>query len=66
MGYTSQLKLYRVFFQGKDHFFQSKTLAKKFGRDNGLMGVVVHRGPDHWRGESDGTSKQTASSKRGW
>ncbi len=64
MGYASQLKLYRVFFQGQDHFFQSKRRAKEFGRKHGLKGVVIHRGPDHWRDESDGTSKQTASSKR--
>ena len=66
MGYASQLKLYRVFFKGQDHFFQRKTEAKKFGLKHGLKGTVIHRGPDHWRGESDGTSKQTASSKRSW
>ncbi len=66
MGYASQLKLYRVSFQGQDHFFQRKTDAKEFARKHGLKGTVVHRGPDHWRGESDGTSKQTASSKAGW
>ncbi len=66
MGYASQLKLFRVVFQGQDHFFQSKRVAKEFGRKHGLKGVVVHRGPDHWRGPSDGTSKQTPSSKRGW
>ncbi len=49
MGYASQLKLFRVFFQGRDHFFQSKMAAKKFGHIKGLKGVVVHRGPDHWR-----------------
>ena len=63
MGYASQLKLFRVFFQGKDHYFQSKYAAKQFGRKHGLKGAVVHRGPDHQLGESDGTSKQTASSK---
>lgn len=64
MGYASQLKLYRVFFKGKDHFFQSKTLATEFGRKHGLKGTVVHRGPDHWRGESDGTSVQMVGKKR--
>ncbi len=66
MGYASQLKLYRVFFQGQDHFFDKKFEAKDFGRAHGLKGVVIHRGPDHWRGQSDGTSTRTASSKRGW
>lgn len=66
MGYNSQLKLFRVFFQGEEHFFQSKDAAKKFGQDKGLKGVVVHRGPDHYLGQSDGTSKRTRSSKRGW
>jgi hypothetical protein len=62
----NQLKLFRVFFKGEDHFFQSKQAAKEFGREHGLKGAVVHRGPDHWRGQSDGTSVQTKSSKRGW
>ena len=66
MGYASQLKLYRVFFREMDYFFQNKMLAKKFGREHGLKGTIVHRGPDHRRGESDGTSERTASSKRGW
>lgn len=65
MGYSSQLKLYRVFFQGQDHFFQSKMAAKEFGRKHGLKGMVVYRGPDHWRGQSDGTSTQTPSPKQG-
>ena len=60
------MKLFKVFFQGKDHFFSDKPAAKEFGRERGLKGVVVHRGPDHWRGESDGTSTQTPSSKVGW
>lgn len=66
MGYASQRRLFRVFFQGRNYFFQHKQLAKAFGQERGLMGVVVHRGPDHWRGESNGTSKKTRSSKRGW
>ena len=58
------LKLYRVSFKGQDHFFQNKMAAKEFGRENGLKGVVVHRGPAHNRGPSDGTSMQMKSSKR--
>ena len=65
MGYSSQLKLYRVFFQGRDHFFQRKTRAKEFACEHGLKGTVVHRGPDHWRGESDGTSVQMRG-KKSW
>lgn len=65
MGYASQLKLYRVNFKGQDHFFQRKTDAKAFGRKQGLKGVVVFRGPDHWRGESDGTSVQMRG-KKSW
>jgi hypothetical protein len=61
-----QRKLFRVFFGGRDHFFQNKEAAKKFGQINGLKGTVVYRGPDHWLGTSDGTSKQTRSTKRGW
>jgi hypothetical protein len=61
-----QRKLFRVFFQGQDHFFQNKEAAKKFAQDNGLKGVVVHRGPDHWRGTSDGTSKRTRGSRSTW
>lgn len=61
-----QLKLFRVFFKGQDHFFQDKQAAKNFGREQGLKGAVVHRGPDHWRGQSDGTSVQIKSSKRSW
>ena len=66
MGYASQLKLFRVFFKGRDHFFQHKIAAKKFGFTHGLKGMVVHRGPAHWRGQSDGTSNQTVSSKGRW
>jgi hypothetical protein len=46
------LKLFRVSFKGRDHFFQEKSAAKAFGREHGLKGAVVHRGPDHWRGPS--------------
>lgn len=61
------LKLYRVFFQNQDHFFDKKMEAKAFGQKHGLKGTVVHRGPDHWRGESDGTSKQMPKQgARGW
>jgi len=66
MGIVTHIKLFRVFFQGQDHFFEKKKAAKDFGRKHGLKGVVVHRGPDHWRGPNDGTSKQMVSSKRGW
>lgn len=59
----NQRRLFQVFFKGQEHYFQSKQMAKRFGREQGLKGVIVHRGPDHWRGESDGTSKQTPSSK---
>lgn len=52
MTYDSQLKLFKVFFKGRDHFFQNKQMAKAFGREHGLKGTVVMRGPDHWRGES--------------
>ncbi len=63
MGYASQRKLFLVFFKGKEHFFQNKMEAKKYGFKHGLKGTVVHRGPDHRRGPSDGTSKQTPNSK---
>ena len=59
----TELKLFRVYFQGQDHFFDSKIKAKRFGFNHGLKDIVVHRGPDHWRGESDGTSVQMSSSK---
>ncbi len=52
MSYNPQLKLFKVFFKGRDHFFQNKQMAKNFGREQGLKGAIVHRGPDHWRGES--------------
>ncbi len=58
MCYAPQLRLFRVFFKGRDHFFQSKFAAKEFGRKQGLKGAVVHRGPDHVLGETDGTSVQ--------
>ncbi len=63
MGYASQRKLFLVFFKCRDHFFQTKVEAKKFAAKHGLKGAVVHRGPDHFLGASDGTSKQTKSSK---
>ncbi len=46
-------KLFRVFFKGKDHFFEDKRKAKKFARKHGLKGVVIHRGPDHWLKETE-------------
>ena len=60
MGYASQRKLYKVFFKGREHFFEGKEAAKAFGRKHGLKGAVVHRGPDHLRGPSDGTFFQMA------
>ncbi len=60
MGYASQKKMYWVSFKGREHFFQSKFAAKEFGRKQGLKGVIVHRGPDHPRGRTDGTSFQMA------
>lgn len=60
MGYASQRKFYKVMFQGRALYFQGKQDAKAFGQKHGLKGVVVHRGPDHPRGETDGTSFQMA------
>ena len=60
MGYASQFKMYKVMFQGRAFYFQGKQAAKEFGREHGLKGVVVHRGPNHPRGETDGTSVQMA------
>lgn len=64
MGYASQRKLYKVMFKGQEHFFQGKSEAKAFGRSHGLKGTVVHRGPDHPQGETDGTSFQMAPQGR--
>jgi len=66
MSYNPQLKLFRVFLEGREHFFQNKMAAKEFGRENGLKGVVVHRGPDHERGPSDGTTKPTQKKAEWW
>ena len=42
-------RLFRIFFQGQDHFFSNKMEAKEFGLMYGLKGVFIHLGPDHWR-----------------
>jgi hypothetical protein len=60
-------KLFRVSFKGQDFFFDDKMKAKFFGRENGLKGIIVHRGPDHNLGQTDGTSSNTPSTKKkGW
>ena len=58
------LELFRVSFKGKDHFFENKMEAKRFGFTHGLKGSIIHRGPDHRLGPSDGKSTRTPSSKR--
>ena len=58
MDNDHQGRLFLVSFKGRDHFFQSKFAAKKFVAKHDLKGVVIHRGPDHWLGASDGTSFQ--------
>ncbi len=60
MGYASQRKFYKVMFQGQPVYFQGKQAAKEFGREHGLKGAVVHRGPNHPLCETDGTSFQMA------
>jgi hypothetical protein len=59
------LKLFYVFFRGRDVYFESRQEAKDFVKAHGLKGPQIHRGPDHWRGETDGTYTQTPSSKGG-
>ena len=56
-------RLFRVFFKGEDVHFESRQQAKAFVRMHGLKGVAIHRGPDHWKGQSDGTSVLTVGKK---
>lgn len=56
-------KLFRIFFKGKDVYFESRQEAKDFVKEQGLMGVQIHRAKDHWKGETDGTSVQMESQK---
>lgn len=58
-------RLFRIFFKGEDVHFDSRQAAKDFQKAEGLKGVVIHRGPDHWKGETDGSFTQTPSSKKG-
>ena len=67
MGYSSQLKLFKVVtptYQ-EPQYFQSKAAAKQ-ERDNlRPANLVVMRGPDHWRGESFNKSRQMRGKRSG-
>ena len=59
------MRLFKVCAPGaRVQFFQRKVDAK-VARD-ATPNAKLHRGPDHGRGESDGSFTQTASSKSGW
>ena len=51
------MRLYKVCIpKGKDQFFANRAEAKRV-RDL-TPEATLHRGPDHWRGETDGSSVQ--------
>ncbi len=57
-------RLFRIFFKGEDYHFNSRQGAKNFLAAHGLKDVKIHRGPDHHKGPTDGTSVQMVGRKR--
>ncbi len=51
-------------FKVGDIYFETREAAKEHLLKHGLTRAYIRRGPDHWRGETDGTSVQTPSSKK--
>lgn len=63
------MQLFKVIVPGQGwnpQYYPNKAEAKKARNHEINRGghAMVCRGPDHWRGPSDGTSTQTKSSKR--
>lgn len=51
------MRLFKVCIPaGEDQFFADRAEAKRLRELT--KGATLHRGPDHWRGETDGTSIQ--------
>ncbi len=44
---------WRVYFQGKDHFFEDKPAAYTFARERGLKGIVVYFHTDYEKDLTD-------------
>ena len=59
------MKLYKVCSPGKRVQFFDKKVEAKVARD-ATPGSTLHRGPDHGRGETDGSYTLTPTSKSGW
>ena len=57
-------RLFSLLFKGEKTYFISRSKAKNFKENKALKDVKIRRGPDHWKGESDGTFTQTSSSKK--
>ncbi len=61
------MKIFQLFTNDGTIYFPTRGECKDYMRAIGRH-LTIHRGPDHWRGETDGTFTQTVSSKDkgGW
>ncbi len=63
-------RLFKVSQPGRDlRYFESRQAAKDYIETTYTAGTKsctarIHRGPDHWKGETDGSYSQTPSSKK--